>query len=72
MGTELTVIAAVVIAGKLLTGGGGDMFGITLVVLTIGLIQTSFLFDGSPSFWWTRIMIGFFCCLFSSCCKTAS
>lgn len=61
---ELNDIAAVVTGGKLLTGGGGDMFGMMLFVLTIGLIQTSFPSDGSPSFWWTRIMIGFLLLVF--------
>lgn len=58
VGTELTAIAAVVIGGTLLTGGAGYMFGTFVGVLTMGLIQTYIVFDGSLSSWWTRIVIG--------------
>lgn len=58
VGTELTAIAAVVIGGTLLTGGAGYMFGTLIGVLTMGLIQTYIVFDGSLSSWWTRIVIG--------------
>lgn len=58
VGTELTAIAAVVIGGTLLTGGAGYMFGTLVGVLTMGLIQTYLVFDGSLSSWWTKIVIG--------------
>ncbi|WP_316014134.1 galactofuranose ABC transporter, permease protein YjfF [Roseobacter sp. HKCCA0434] len=58
VGTELTAIAAVVIGGTLLTGGAGYMFGTLFGVLTMGLIQTYIVFDGSLSSWWTKIVIG--------------
>ncbi|MDQ1900992.1 galactofuranose ABC transporter, permease protein YjfF [Paracoccus sp. WLY502] len=58
VGTELTAIAAVVIGGALLTGGAGYMFGTFVGVLTMGLIQTYIVFDGSLSSWWTKIVIG--------------
>ena len=58
VGTELTAIAAVVIGGTLLSGGAGYMFGTLVGVLTMGLIQTYIVFDGSLSSWWTRIVIG--------------
>ncbi|SEN35329.1 monosaccharide ABC transporter membrane protein, CUT2 family [Paracoccus alcaliphilus] len=58
VGTELTAIAAVVIGGTLLTGGAGYMFGTFIGVLTMGLIQTYIVFDGSLSSWWTKIVIG--------------
>ncbi|RJK98920.1 galactofuranose ABC transporter, permease protein YjfF [Paracoccus siganidrum] len=58
VGTELTAIAAVVIGGTLLTGGSGYMFGTFIGVLTMGLIQTYIVFDGSLSSWWTKIVIG--------------
>ena len=58
VGTELTAIAAVVIGGTLLTGGAGYMFGTLVGVLTMGLIQTYIVFDGSLSSWWTKIVIG--------------
>lgn len=58
VGTELTAIAAVVIGGTLLTGGSGYVFGTLIGVLTMGLIQTYIVFDGSLSSWWTKIVIG--------------
>ncbi|MFN3661330.1 MAG: galactofuranose ABC transporter, permease protein YjfF [Yoonia sp.] len=58
VGVELSAIAAVVIGGTLLTGGSGYMFGTLIGVLTMGLIQTYIVFDGSLSSWWTKIMIG--------------
>ena len=58
VGTDLTAIAAVVIGGTLLSGGAGYMFGTLVGVLTMGLIQTYIVFDGSLSSWWTKIVIG--------------
>ncbi|MCQ0972171.1 sugar ABC transporter permease YjfF [Paracoccus sp. TK19116] len=58
VGTELTAIAAVVIGGTLLTGGAGYMFGTLIGVLTMGLLQTYIVFDGTLSSWWTKIVIG--------------
>lgn len=58
VGTELTAIAAVVIGGTLLSGGAGYMFGTLVGALTMGLIQTYIVFDGTPSSWWTKIVIG--------------
>ncbi|KUP93298.1 galactofuranose ABC transporter, permease protein YjfF [Tritonibacter horizontis] len=58
VGTELTAIAAVVIGGTLLTGGAGFVFGTLIGVLTMGLIQTFIVFDGTLSSWWTKIIIG--------------
>ncbi|MGY9046155.1 hypothetical protein P775_09075 [Puniceibacterium antarcticum] len=58
VGTELTAIAAVVIGGTLLAGGAGYMFGTLIGVLTMGLIQTYIVFDGTLSSWWTKIVIG--------------
>ena len=58
VGTELTAIATVVIGGTLLTGGAGYVFGTLVGVLTMGLIQTYIVFDGSLSSWWTKIVIG--------------
>lgn len=58
VGTELTAIAAVVIGGTLLTGGAGYMFGTLIGVLTMRLIQTYIVFDGTLSSWWTKIVIG--------------
>ncbi len=58
VGTELTAIAAVVIGGTLLTGGSGFVIGTLLGVLTMGLIQTYIVFDGTLSSWWTKIVMG--------------
>ncbi|SES37310.1 monosaccharide ABC transporter membrane protein, CUT2 family [Tranquillimonas rosea] len=58
VGTELNAIAAVVIGGTILTGGAGYVFGTLIGVLTMGLIQTYIVFDGSLSSWWTKIVIG--------------
>ena len=58
VGVELTAIAAVVIGGTLLSGGSGTVIGTLIGVLTIGLIQTYIVFDGTLSSWWTKIVIG--------------
>ncbi|MDT7518782.1 galactofuranose ABC transporter, permease protein YjfF [Rhodoferax sp. TBRC 17660] len=58
VGLELDAIAAVVIGGTLLSGGVGYMVGTLFGVLTLGVIQTLIMFDGSLSSWWTRIVIG--------------
>ena len=58
VGVELTAIAAVVIGGTLLSGGSGTVVGTLIGVLTIGLIQTYIVFDGTLSSWWTKIVIG--------------
>ena len=58
VGLELDAIAAVVIGGTLLSGGVGYVVGTLLGVLTLGIIQTVIMFDGTLSSWWTRIVIG--------------
>jgi simple sugar transport system permease protein len=55
---ELDAIAAVVIGGTLLSGGVGYLVGTLFGVLTLGMIQSLIIFDGSLSSWWTRIVIG--------------
>jgi simple sugar transport system permease protein len=57
-GFELTVIAAVVIGGTMLTGGVGYVFGTLFGVLVTGLIQTLIQFNGQLSSWWTNIVVG--------------
>jgi galactofuranose transport system permease protein len=57
-GLELDAIAAVVIGGTLLTGGTGSVLGTVLGVLTIGILQTAIVFQGTLSSWWTKIAIG--------------
>lgn len=58
IGLELDAIAATVIGGALLSGGVGYVAGTVVGVLTLGVIQTLIMFDGSLSSWWTRIAIG--------------
>ena len=41
-----------------MTGGAGYMFGTLFGVLTMGLIQTYIVFDGTLSSWWAKIVIG--------------
>jgi hypothetical protein len=57
-GFEMTVIAAVVIGGTMLTGGEGYIFGSLFGVLITALIQTLIQFNGKLSSWWTSITIG--------------
>jgi simple sugar transport system permease protein len=57
-GFEMTVIAAVVIGGTMLTGGEGYVFGSLFGVLVVALIQTLIQFNGKLSSWWTSISIG--------------
>ena len=57
-GFELTVIAAVVIGGTMLTGGEGYIFGGLFGVLITALIQTLIQFNGKLSSWWTSIAVG--------------
>jgi len=63
-GLELDAIAAAVIGGILLTGGTGYVFGTLFGVLTLGLIQTLIVFDGSLNSWWAKIAIGILLCAF--------
>jgi simple sugar transport system permease protein len=57
-GFEMTVIAAVVIGGTLLTGGQGYVFGTLFGVLITAVIQTLIQFNGTLSSWWTNIAVG--------------
>ncbi|MEH7333917.1 galactofuranose ABC transporter, permease protein YjfF [Neobacillus drentensis] len=64
MGMEMDAIAACVIGGILLTGGVGYLLGPTLGVLSMGIIQTIIMFQGTLSSWWTKIAVGFLLFLF--------
>lgn len=57
IGTELDVIAAVVIGGTLLTGGTGYVLGSVIGVLVYGTIKTMISFQGAEQSW-TRIIVG--------------
>ena len=63
IGTELDVIAAVVIGGTLLTGGTGYVFGSVIGVLVYGTIKTVISYMGAEQSW-TRIIIGLMLLLF--------
>jgi galactofuranose transport system permease protein len=64
MGMEMYAIAACVIGGILLTGGVGYLLGPTLGVISMGIIQTLIMFQGTLSSWWTKIAVGFLLFLF--------
>lgn len=51
VGTELTVIAAVVLGGASITGGKGSVFGTVVGVLFIVIIDNSLILTGIPSYW---------------------
>jgi simple sugar transport system permease protein len=57
IGTELDVIAAVVIGGTLLTGGTGYVLGSVVGVLVYGTIKTVISYMGAEQSW-TRIIVG--------------
>jgi simple sugar transport system permease protein len=57
-GFELTVIAAVVMGGTMLSGGSGYVLGTLFGVLVLGLTQTLIQFNGRLSSWWTNIVVG--------------
>lgn len=69
LGMEMDAIAACVIGGILLTGGFGYLIGPTLGVLSMGIIQTLIMFQGTLSSWWTKIAVGFL--LFCLSCSNA-
>jgi simple sugar transport system permease protein len=57
-GMEMDVIAAVVIGGTLLAGGTGYVAGSVFGVLTLGIIQSLIMFNGTINSWWTKITVG--------------
>ncbi|GGG85096.1 sugar ABC transporter permease [Salipiger pallidus] len=58
-GTELPVIAAVVLGGARITGGSGTVQGTLLGVLLITLVSNVLILVGIPSSWQTAILGGF-------------
>ena len=63
IGTELDVIAAVVIGGTLLSGGTGYVLGSMVGVFVYGTIKTVISFLGAEQSW-TRIIVGLLLLLF--------
>jgi len=57
VGTELTVIAAVVLGGASLTGGRGTVLGTLLGVALIVIMNNSLILVGVPSVW-QRVVLG--------------
>ncbi|MBE9913106.1 ABC transporter permease [Paenibacillus donghaensis] len=57
LGTELLIIAAVVLGGVRITGGHGTVLGALLGLLLIVTIQNSLILIGIPSYW-QRFVIG--------------
>jgi simple sugar transport system permease protein len=57
VGTELMVIAAVVLGGATITGGKGTVFGTVIGVFFIVIIDNSLILAGIPSYW-QRVVIG--------------
>ncbi|MCB0045634.1 MAG: ABC transporter permease [Caldilineaceae bacterium] len=57
VGTELSVIAAVVLGGAQLTGGRGTVIGTLLGVILVVIANNSLILIGVPSVW-QRVVIG--------------
>lgn len=57
IGSELLVIAAVVLGGARVTGGHGTVIGTVLGVILVILIQNNLILLGIPSYW-QRFVIG--------------
>ncbi|MDR3336686.1 MAG: sugar ABC transporter permease YjfF [Treponema sp.] len=57
-GMEMDAIAAVVIGGTLLSGGVGYVYGSIFGVLTLAIIQSLIMFNGTINSWWTKITVG--------------
>ena len=56
MGSEMLVIAAVVVGGTRITGGYGSVFGTILGVVLIALIQNNLIMVGVPPEWQTFVV----------------
>jgi simple sugar transport system permease protein len=57
VGTELNVIAAVVLGGAYLTGGRGTVLGTLLGVILVVIANSSLILIGVPTVW-QRVVIG--------------
>lgn len=56
MGSEMMIIAAVVVGGTRITGGHGTVFGTILGVVLIALIENNLIMLGVPSYWQTFVV----------------
>lgn len=59
VGTEIAVIAAVVLGGARITGGTGSVFGTVLGVVLITVVNNVLVLVGIPSTW-QRVVVGAF------------
>lgn len=59
MGTELDVIAAVVLGGARITGGSGTVIGTLLGVVLVTLVNNVLILAGIPSTWQKFVVGGF-------------
>lgn len=59
VGTEIVVIAAVVLGGARITGGTGTVFGTVIGVLLITVVSNVLVLVGIPSTW-QRVVVGAF------------
>jgi len=59
VGTELDVLAAVVIGGAAITGGRGGVLGTFLGVILIALVDSSLVLAGIPTEW-QKLFVGLF------------
>lgn len=59
VGTELEVLAAVVLGGASVTGGRGSVVGTMLGVLLISMVGASLVLIGIPTAW-RQVFVGFF------------
>ena len=64
-GTELDVIAAVILGGARVTGGSGTVLGTLLGVVLVTLINNVLILAGVPSTW-QKVIIGIFIILAGS------
>ncbi len=56
VGTELSVIAAVVLGGARITGGHGTILGSILGVFLVVIMNNSLIMMGIPSYWQTAVV----------------
>ncbi len=56
MGSEMLVIAAVVIGGARITGGHGSVLGTVLGVALLSIVQNNLIILGVPTYWQTFVI----------------
>lgn len=56
IGSELTVIAAVVLGGTRITGGKGSVLGALLGTFLVTMINNTLILIGIPSYWQQAVL----------------